>query len=99
MQAPAQAAPAGPARVDANLGALPVNQQAAMQQCLMEGARQAGAGGATTMRLDGVDAVEPGNGGWRFSYRATLANAGGTRPITVYCRATGSKVVEYRRNS
>jgi hypothetical protein len=70
-------------------------QQPAMQACLFEGAREAGAKGATTFKLAGIDSIEPGNGGWRFSFRTLKTNSGGQLEGRAFCRATDSKVIEY----
>jgi hypothetical protein len=74
---PAVVSNGGPARIEADLGMLTAAQQPAMQACLFEGAREAGAKGATTFKLAGIDSIEPGNGGWRFSFRTLKTNSGG----------------------
>lgn len=90
-----QAPSGGPARIDANLQMLSAEQQPAMQNCLFEGARLAGARGATTFKLTGIESIEQGNGGWRFTFGTLKSNAGGQLAGSAFCRATATRVIEY----
>nr|WP_310522151.1 DUF3011 domain-containing protein [Polymorphobacter sp.] len=84
-----------PAKIDANLQMLTAAQQPSMQSCLFEGARQVGVGGGSVLRLDGVDRIEQGNGGWRFTFRATGTFPDRDRRFSVFCRSTPTSVIEF----
>jgi hypothetical protein len=88
------AAPAGPARITAQLGGLTPDARPSMQTCLNEAARQVGATGGTEIRLDRIDDVQPGNGGFRFRFQLVAVYPDETRSIPTFCRATPTSVVE-----
>jgi hypothetical protein len=84
-----------PAKLDANIQMLTADQQRTMQTCLFEGARQTGLSGGTALRLDSVDEIVQGNGGWRFRFRATGTWPNGQRQGSVFCRATPTQIIEF----
>lgn len=84
-----------PASIDANIQFLTPDQQRVMQVCLMEGARQVGNTGGTALRFDGMNEIQPGNGGWRFTFRATGTWPDQPRSFRVLCRATPTSIVEF----
>ena len=86
--------PGPPAAVSANLSILTAAQKPAMQTCLFEASRQLGATGGTKLTLDSVTEIEPGNGGWRFRANLKGTYPDGDRDMTMYCRATPTKVVQ-----
>lgn len=84
-----------PAQLDANIGFLTADQQRTMQVCLLEGARQVGLTGGTKARFVAMDDIQQGNGGWRFRFRAEGTWPNGTRPFSVFCRATPTQIIEF----
>jgi hypothetical protein len=84
-----------PAKLDANIQMLTADQQRTMQTCLFEGARQTGLSGGSALRLDSVDSIEQGNGGWRFRFRATGTWPNGQRQGSIFCRATPTEIIEF----
>jgi hypothetical protein len=88
------APPASPARITAQLGGLTPDARPAMQTCLNEAARQVGATGGTEIRLERLDDVQPGNGGFRFRFQLVAVYPDETRSIATFCRATPTNVVE-----
>lgn len=84
-----------PAKLQANIQMLTPAQQPSMQTCLFEGSRQVGLSGGTVARLDAVDQIEQGNGGWRFRFRATGTWPNGQRQFSVFCRSTPTQVIEF----
>ncbi|WP_199555365.1 hypothetical protein [Sandaracinobacteroides hominis] len=84
-----------PATIDANIQMLTADQQRTMQTCLFEAARQTGLTGGTAIRLDSVDFIEQGSGGWRFRFRATGTWPNGQRQYSAFCRATPAQIVEF----
>ena len=88
------APPAGPARITAQLGGLTPDARPAMQTCLNEAARQVGATGGTEIRLDRLDDVQPGNGGFRFRFQLIALYPDETRTVSTFCRATPTSIVE-----
>lgn len=84
-----------PAKIEANTQMLTADQQRTMQTCLFEAARQTGVSGGTHMRLDSVDEIVQGNGGWRFRFRATGTWPNGQRQYNAFCRATPTQVIEF----
>lgn len=88
------APPAGPARITAQLGGLTPDARPAMQTCLNEAARQVGATGGSEIRLDRLDDVQAGNGGFRFRFQLVAVYPDETRSIRTFCRATPTSVIE-----
>lgn len=86
--------PKGPAAITANLSALTASQRPAMQQCLNEASRHVGVTGGSKIALDKITETEAGNGGWRFRATLTGTYPDGDREMSIYCRATSSKVVQ-----
>lgn len=84
-----------PAKLDANIQLLTPDQQRSMQPCLFEAARQTGVTGGSHLRLDSVDEIVQGNGGWRFRFRATGTWPNGQRQYSAFCRATPTQVIEF----
>jgi len=84
-----------PAAISANIQMLTSDQQRTMQTCLFEGARQTGISGGTVFKLDSVDEIVAGNGGWRFRFRATGTWPNGQRQGSIFCRATPTSVIEF----
>ena len=84
-----------PAAIEANIQMLTPDQQRSMQPCLFEAARQTGVSGGTHVRLDSVDEIVAGNGGWRFRFRATGTWPNGQRQYNAFCRATPTQIVEF----
>jgi hypothetical protein len=84
-----------PAKLDANIQMLTADQQRTMQTCLFEAARQTGLSGGTVIRLDSVDEIVQGNGGWRFRFRATGTWPNGQRQGSVFCRASPTQIFEF----
>ena len=84
-----------PAKLDANIQLLTPDQQRSMQPCLFEAARQTGVTGGSQLRLDSVDEIVQGNGGWRFRFRATGTWPNGQRQYSAFCRATPTQVIEF----
>jgi hypothetical protein len=84
-----------PAAIEANTQFLTADQQRSMQTCLLEGARQTGITGGTVLRLDAMESIEQGNGGWRFRFRATTTHPDRQRQFSVFCRATPTSIVEF----
>jgi hypothetical protein len=84
-----------PAKLDANIQMLTADQQRTMQTCLFEGARQTGLSGGSALRLDSVDEIVAGNGGWRFRFRATGTWPNGQRQGSIFCRATPTQIIEF----
>lgn len=84
-----------PAKLDANIQMLTADQQRTMQTCLFEAARETGLTGGTALRLDSVDFIEQGSGGWRFRFRATGTWPNGQRQYSAFCRATPTQIVEF----
>jgi hypothetical protein len=84
-----------PAKLDANIQMLTADQQRTMQTCLFEGARQTGLSGGSVLRLDSVDEIVQGNGGWRFRFRATGTWPNGQRQGSVFCRASPTQIFEF----
>ncbi len=84
-----------PAKLEANIQMLTPDQQRTMQTCLFEAARQTGVTGGTHVRLDSVDEIVQGNGGWRFRFRATGTWPNGQRQYSAFCRATPAQVIEF----
>ena len=92
LQPPATAS--GPARITAEMGGVTPNARPALTTCLNEAARQIGATGGTEIRLDRLDEIEPGNGGFRFRFQLKAVYPDETRSIPTFCRATPTKLVE-----
>lgn len=84
-----------PAKLDANIQMLTADQQRTMQTCLFEAARQTGITGGTHLRLDSVDEIVQGNGGWRFRFRASGTWPNGQRQYSAFCRATPTQIIEF----
>lgn len=84
-----------PATIEANIQMLTADQQRSMQTCLFEAARQTGVSGGSHVRLDSVDEIVAGNGGWRFRFRATGTWPNGQRQYSAFCRATPTQIVEF----
>jgi hypothetical protein len=84
-----------PAKLDANIQMLTADQQRTMQTCLFEAARQTGLSGGTVIRLDSVDEIVQGNGGWRFRFRATGTWPNGQRQGSAFCRASPTQIFEF----
>ncbi|MCG2841844.1 DUF3011 domain-containing protein [Sandaracinobacter sp. RS1-74] len=84
-----------PAKLEANIQMLTPDQQRSMQICLFEAARQTGVTGGTHVRLDSVDEIVQGNGGWRFRFRATGTWPNGQRQYNAFCRATPTQIIEF----
>lgn len=84
-----------PAKLEANIQMLTQAQQPSMQTCLFEGSRQVGLSGGSHVRLDAVDQIEQGNGGWRFRFRGTGTWPNGQRQFSVFCRATPTSIIEF----
>lgn len=94
LPAPLPAPPAGPARISAEMGGVTPNARPSLTTCLNEAARQVGATGGTEIRLDRLDEIEPGNGGFRFRFQLKAIYPDETRSIPTFCRATPTKLVE-----
>lgn len=88
------AAPAGPARINAQMGGVTPDARPSLQTCLNEAARQVGATGGTEIRLDRLDDIQPGNGGFRFRFQLIAVYPDETRTIPTFCRATPTTLVE-----
>jgi hypothetical protein len=86
--------PAGPARITAQMGGVTPDARPSLQTCLNEAAREVGATGGTEIRLDRIDDVQPGNGGFRFRFQLLAVYPDETRTIATFCRATPTTVVE-----
>lgn len=84
-----------PAKLEANTQMLTADQQRSMQTCLFEAARQTGVTGGSHLRLDSVDEIVQGNGGWRFRFRATGTWPNGQRQYSAFCRSTPTQVIEF----
>jgi hypothetical protein len=84
-----------PAKLEANIQMLTADQQRTMQTCLFEGARQTGLSGGSALRLDSVDEIVQGNGGWRFRFRATGTWPNGQRQGSIFCRASPTQIFEF----
>ena len=88
------APPAGPARITAQMGGVTPDARPSLQMCLNDAARQVGATGGSEIRLDRIDDVQPGNGGFRFRFQLVAVYPDQTRTIPTFCRATPTRVVE-----
>ncbi|QMW21506.1 DUF3011 domain-containing protein [Sandaracinobacteroides saxicola] len=88
------AAPAGPAKISASLGGVTPDARPALGMCLNDAARQIGATGGSEIKLDRLDDVAPGNGGFRFRMMLVGIYPDKPRVIPTFCRATPTKVVE-----
>ena len=90
-----QTYPAGPpATLSADLSSLPSAARASVQNCLFDAARQIGVTGGTRLSYDRTTSLEPGNGGWRLGAAVTASYPDGDRALTLYCRATPTKVIQ-----
>ncbi len=83
-----------PARITANIGGVTPSARPSLNTCLTEAARQIGATGGTDIRLDRLDDIEAGNGGYRFRFQLIGVYPDENRNIPVFCRATPTKLVE-----
>lgn len=88
------APPAGPARITAQMGGVTPDARPSLQMCLNEAARQVGATGGSEIRLDRLDDVQPGNGGFLFRFQLVAVYPDETRTIATFCRATPTQVIE-----
>lgn len=94
QQPPLPAPPAGPAKISAQMGSVSPDARPALSMCLNDAARQIGATGGSEIRLDRIDDVQPGNGGYRFRVQLGAIYPDQTRNIPAFCRATPTQVVE-----
>ena len=102
--APAAAAPppyvpppgstGAPAAIVADLGQFPAAARPSVQTCLFEAAKQVGATGATKLAFDQIITLDQGNGGWRLKGHYTATYPGGSQPMTIFCRATPTQLIE-----
>ena len=83
-----------PARITANTGGVMPSARPSLNTCLIDAARQIGATGGTEIRLDRLDDIEQGHGGYRFRFRLLAVYPDEQRTIPVFCRATPTKVIE-----
>lgn len=83
-----------PAIITANTGGVTPSARPSLNTCLTEAARQIGVTGGTEIRLDQIDDVQPGNGGYRFRFRLVGVYPDETRTIPTFCRATPTTLVE-----
>jgi hypothetical protein len=83
-----------PATLRADLSAIPSAARTSVQNCLFDAARQIGVTGGTKLSYDRTTSLEPGNGGWRFGAAVTASYPDGDRALTIYCRATPTKVIQ-----
>lgn len=82
------------ARIDVNTNVVSKVARPSFEQCLDEAAMQIGATGGTAIALQEMREVEPGNGGYRFDFRLRGTWPDETRLMSVFCRATPSRVIE-----
>jgi hypothetical protein len=85
-----------PASINVDLGSMTSSARSSASVCLTEAARQIGATGGSEIRIDRIDDVEQGNGGYRFRLALQADYSTGTRLIPMYCRATPDKIIELR---
>jgi hypothetical protein len=85
-----------PASINVDLGSMTSSARSSASVCLTEAARQIGATGGSEIRIDRIDDVEQGNGGYRFRLALQADYAAGMRTIPMYCRATPDKIIELR---
>jgi hypothetical protein len=85
-----------PASINVDLGSISSTARPSASVCLTEAARQIGATGGSEIRIDRIDDVEQGNGGYRFRLALQADYADGMRTIPMYCRATPDKIIELR---
>ena len=83
-----------PARITADTGGVMPTARPSLNTCLSEAAKQIGATGGSEIRLDRLDNVESGNGGYRFRFQLVAVYPDETRTIPTFCRATPTKLVE-----
>lgn len=83
-----------PARITAATGGVTPEARPSLTTCLTEAARQIGATGGSEIRLDRIDEIEKGNGGYRFRFQLQGVYPDETRTIPTYCRATPTTLVE-----
>jgi Protein of unknown function (DUF3011) len=88
------APPGGPAKISASTGGVMPDARPALNMCLNDAARQVGATGGSEIRLDRIDDVQAGNGGYRFRFPLVAIYPDQSRTIPTYCRATPTQVVE-----
>ncbi|GGE07070.1 hypothetical protein GCM10011529_11820 [Polymorphobacter glacialis] len=84
----------GPARISANTGGVTPSARPSLNTCLTEAAKQIGATGGSEIRLDRLDDIEAGNGGYRFRFQLVAVYPDENRTIPTFCRATPTKLVE-----
>jgi hypothetical protein len=84
----------GPARINVDRSIVAEAARPSFETCLNEAALQIGATGGTAIAVTQMRNVEPGNGGYRFSFDLTGTWPDETRNISSFCRATPSRVVE-----
>ncbi len=94
--APAAVAGSGapPARINVDAGAVPRAAQAAFNICLREAAREIGATGGSEIRLERLNQIEQGNGGYRFRLTLTGLYPDQSQTVPMFCRATATKLIE-----
>ncbi|KAB7648377.1 DUF3011 domain-containing protein [Polymorphobacter fuscus] len=91
---PPAGATGAPARITANTGDVTPSARPSLDTCLQEAARQIGATGGNEIRLDRLDDIQQGNGGYRFRFQLFAIYPDENRTIPVFCRATPTTLVE-----
>jgi hypothetical protein len=84
----------GPARINVDRSIVAQAARPSFESCLTEAALQIGATGGTAIAVKQMRNVEPGNGGYRFTFDLTGTWPDETRTISSFCRATPTRVVE-----
>jgi hypothetical protein len=84
----------GPAKLTANLGALPSAARPSVQNCMNDAARQIGATGGTRLSYDRLVSLDQANGGWRIRAAMTATYPDGAKSVEMYCRATPSEIFQ-----
>jgi hypothetical protein len=85
-----------PASINVDLRSMTSSARSSASVCLTEAARQIGATGGSEIRIDRIEDVEQGNGGYRFRLALQADYPSATRIIPTYCRATSDRIVELR---
>ncbi len=94
--APAAVAPSAPvpAKIEVDPFMVPSDARASMAVCLAEAAKQLGATGASEIRINSIDQIERGNGGYRYRMKLEAIYPNETRIVPTFCRATGNNLIE-----
>ena len=83
------------ASLQADMSHFPSDARTEGQACMNEAARQVGATGGTSVRLNAVESTQREGNGWAIRAQATASYPDHTQKIVIDCRANGSSVTAF----